>query len=219
VGRWATFDCYGTLVDWETGIGDELARLFGEERRDALLGRFHEIEPELQRDGELSYREVLAEALVKLAREEGATLPAGEEDALARSLPSWRVFPEVGDALSEARGRGWHLAILSNTDPGLIAASIEAIGAPFDEVVAASAIGSYKPAPGHWRVFAARTKARPEWHVHVGASLFHDVRPASELGLATVWINRLGERGEPQPTRELPDLTGLPDVLDELVPA
>ena len=219
MGRWATFDCYGTLVDWERGIGDELARFFGEERRSELLERYHAIEPELQRDGKLAYREVLAATLARIADEVGEALPAGEEDALSRSLPSWPVFPEVSGALEEARERGWHLAILSNTDPDLIEASIEAIGVPFDEVVAASAIGSYKPAPGHWQAFGQRTKARPEWHVHVGASLFHDIAPANELGLATVWINRLGERGVPRPSRELPDLAGLPDVLDELVPA
>jgi 2-haloacid dehalogenase len=90
---------------------------------------------------------------------------------------------------------------------------------PFDATVVASEIGSYKPAHGHWRVFYASTGADPELHVHVAQSHFHDIAPANELGVRSVWINRLGERHEPAPTRELRDLNGLADVLDELVPA
>jgi 2-haloacid dehalogenase len=212
VDRWATFDCYGTLIDWNGGIRAELARVFGEDRADERLHRYHELEPELEADGKLTYREVMTEAMRRL----GA--PAGEEGGLADSLPRWQPFPEVPAALAEARRRGFKLAILSNTDPDLIAASKSLLAVPFDETVVASEIGSYKPAYGHWQEFTARTGADPGRHVHVAASLFHDIAPASALGLPTVWINRLGERAEPEPTRELPDLTGLPDVLDELVP-
>lgn len=214
--RWATFDCYGTLVDWRGGIGGELARLFGDARRVELLERYYAIEPELQRDGSLPYRQVMAQTLQRVAEEAGAAVPPGEEDALARSLPSWPVFPEVRGALEEARSRGWRLAILSNTDPDLIAASVEAIGVPFELVIAASEIGSYKPAHGHWRAFEQRVGRASE--VHVGASLFHDMAPATELGLATIWINRLGETGRPRPSRELRDLSGLPETLDDLAP-
>jgi 2-haloacid dehalogenase len=211
--RWATFDCYGTLVDWNGGIRRELARVFGEDRADELLARYHELEPELEADGSRTYAEVMTEALRRL----GA--PAGEEHALARSLPDWEPFPEVPSALSEARARGWRLAILSNTDPGLLAASRERIGVPFDLSVVASEIGSYKPAHRHWERFFAETGVDRARHVHVAASLFHDVAPARALGLASVWINRLGEFAEPEPTRELPNLTRLPDTLDELVAA
>jgi len=208
--RWATFDCYGTLVDWNAGIGRELERIFGENR----LAEYHALEPEVQRERpEATYRDVLAEVLRRL----GA--PEEEQDALARSLPGWPVFPEVPAALAEARGRGWRLAALSNTDPDLLAASLTAIGVPFDERVVASEIGSYKPAHGHWRAFFERTGADPAGHVHVAQSHFHDVVPATELGLRTIWINRLAERAEPAPTRELPDLSRLADTLDELVPA
>jgi 2-haloacid dehalogenase len=211
--RWATFDCYGTLIDWNGGIRSELARVFGEERADALLVRYHDLEPELEADGSRSYAEVMTEALRRL----GA--PAGEEDALVRSLPEWEPFPEVPSALREARARGWRLAILSNTDPDLLAASRERIGVPVDLSVAASEIGSYKPAHRHWERFFAETGADRARHVHVAASLFHDVAPAGELGLTSVWINRLGEEPNPQPTRELPDLNRLPETLDELVAA
>jgi 2-haloacid dehalogenase len=213
VTRWATFDCYGTLIDWNGGIRRVLARVFGEERADELLARYHELEPELQRDGARSYREVMTEAMRRL----GAR--GDDERALAESLPSWRPFPEVAAALAEARARGWSLAILSNTDRDYIEASKALIGVPFDETVVASEIGSYKPAHGHWAAFAERTGADPARHVHVAASLFHDVVPATALGLPTVWINRLGEEPDPPPTRELPDLSRLPDTLDELVRA
>jgi 2-haloacid dehalogenase len=219
VARWATFDCYGTLVDWNGGIGDELARLFGEDRRQELLRRYHVLEPVIQRDGSLPYREVLGRSLAAISVEAGLDLPEHELDALSRSLPGWPVFPEVPAALGEARARGWRLAILSNSDRDLIEASMQAIGVPFELAVVAGEIRSYKPQLGHWRRFSEETDADPDRHVHVGASRFHDVAPALDLGLPVVWINRLGETGEPRPTRELPDLSGLPDALDELVPA
>ena len=211
--RWATFDCYGTLIDWNGGIRRELVRVFGEERADALLRRYHGIERELEADGSRSYAEVLTEAM------RGLGAPPGEEDALARSLPAWQPFPEVPPALAQLRERGWRLAILSNTDPDFLAASLERIGVPVDLTVVASEIGSYKPAHRHWERFFEETGADRARHVHVAASLFHDVAPARELGLASVWINRLGERADPEPTRELPDLTRLPETLDDLVPA
>jgi 2-haloacid dehalogenase len=208
--RWATFDCYGTLIDWNGGIRRELARVFDDERADELLHRYHELEPQLEADGTLSYREVLTEAMRRL----GA--PGGEEDALARSLPLWEPFPEVPAAVADARSRGWKLAILSNTDRDLIDASMKRIGVPFELAVVAGEIGSYKPNHGHWERFFDETDAPRHGHVHVAASLFHDIAPANELGLRSVWINRLAERGGPRPTRELPDLSRLPNVLQEL---
>ena len=213
--RWASFDCYGTLIDWDGGVRAELVRVFGDDRADDLLVAYHAVEPELQVSGELSYRQVLTEAMLRL----GA--PAGTEHGLAESLPGWRAFPEVHDALDELRRRGWKLAILSNTDDDYIAASQVQIGVDIDEVVVAQEIGSYKPAHRHWEEFFRRTNAPREGHVHVGASLFHDVAPSNELGLTSVWINRLGETSGDgnRPTRELPDLSGLPETLDDLVPA
>jgi 2-haloacid dehalogenase len=218
--RWATFDCYGTLIDWNAGIGGELARLFGDGAAPRLLERYHELEPEVQaEDPERSYRVVLALTLERLAARENLTLPEGEAPALARSLPEWEPFPEVPAALEEARARGWRLAILSNTDRDFIAASKARLGVPFDETIVASEIGSYKPGHRHWSEFFARTHADRARHVHVAASLFHDIAPANELGLRSVWVNRLGELADPEPTREIADLGRLADVLDELVPA
>jgi 2-haloacid dehalogenase len=211
--RWATFDCYGTLIDWNAGIRRELARVFGEDRADALLVRYHVLEAQLEANGKLNYRDVLTQAM------RGLGAPPGEEDALAQSLPNWEPFPEVPAALQEARSRGWKLAILSNTDRDFIDASMQNLGVPFELAIVASEIGSYKPAHRHWERFFDQTQAPRESHVHVAASLFHDIKPANELGLRSVWINRLDELPEPRPSRELRDLDHLPDTLDELVQA
>jgi 2-haloalkanoic acid dehalogenase type II len=214
VTRWATSDCYGTLIDWNGGIGRELERLFGAARGGELLHAYHELEPQVQReDPSRSYRDVMAVALARL----GA--PAAEQDALGRSLPKWDPFPEVSAALEDVRARGWRLAVLSNTDRDLLDASLARIGVDFELTVVASEIGSYKPAPLHWDEFFARSGADREGHVHVGASLHHDIAPASALGLRTIWINRLGEEAEPQPDVELHNLAGLADELDSLVRA
>jgi 2-haloacid dehalogenase len=125
----------------------------------------------------------------------------------------------VRGARAEARERGWDLVALSNCDRDLIEASLTTIAVPFELAIVASEIGSYKPAYGHWRCFYDSTGADKSRHVHVAQSHFHDIVPAHDLGIRSVWINRLGESAEPAPTRELPDLTGLADVLDELVPA
>jgi 2-haloacid dehalogenase len=213
--RWATFDCYGTLIDWNNGIRAELARVFGEDAADGQLARYHEVEPEIQRDPTLSYRQVMTDTMRHL----GA--PAGDAHGIAEALPGWRAFPEVRRALEEARQRGWKLGVLSNTDDDYIAASQVQIGVTFDEVIVAQEIGSYKPAPRHWEEFFARARANKEHHVHVGASLFHDIAPANALGLKSIWVNRLGETATDavRPTRELAGLFVLPETLDELVPA
>jgi 2-haloacid dehalogenase len=211
--RWATFDCYGTLIDWNGGIGRELERLFGPDRAATLIHRYHEVEPQVQHENPASsYRDVLAVTLSRLG-----DVPADERDALGRSLPSWQTFPEVRDSLEEARAAGWKLAILSNTDRDFIDASMERIGVPFELAIVASEIGSYKPAHRHWEEFFARTGATRDAHVHVGASLFHDVAPACDLGLHTIWINRLGEEARPRPEIELRSLSGLSGSLDALV--
>jgi len=219
VQRWATFDCYGTLIDWNAGIGDVLQRLWGVERAPELLSRYHELEPEVESEQYRSYGEVLTLTLERIAQEVGYGIPEGESGMLAQSLPEWPPFPEVPDALRELRSRGWNLVILSNSDRDLIMASERQIGVPFDLTIVAEDVRSYKPAHGHWERFFEVTTADQGHHVHVAASLFHDIAPARELGLKTVWINRLGEQADPKPDRELTDLTDLPDTLDELVTA
>jgi 2-haloacid dehalogenase len=217
--RWATFDCYGTLVDWNGGIGAELARLWPEADGGFLLERYHEIEPRVELEGSLPYREVLRQSLLLLAESEGLALPAEDERSLAESLPRWPVFPEVPAALAELRECGWRLAVLSNTDPDLLEASLTTIGVAVDVTVTAAEAGSYKPAHGHWRRFYADTAADGKRHVHVAASPFHDLAPAAELGIRAVWINRLGEESALSRAAELPDLAGLSATLEALVPA
>src|SRR5918999_1470114 len=150
--------------------------MFGPEAAPTLLARYHELEPRVQaEDPTLPYRDVLRLTLARLG-----DVPDGDEDALERSLPHWPPFPEAPLALTEARERGWKLAVLSNTDRDLIEASKQQIGVQFNETVVASEIGSYKPAHRHWEEFFARTGAEPVRHVHVAASLFHDIAPARE---------------------------------------
>jgi 2-haloacid dehalogenase len=216
--RWATFDCYGTLIDWESGIRSTLERLWPAEDSSRLLERYHEIEPRVQLGSHAPYRDVLAEALRLVADHEGLELASEKEAALADSLPAWPVFPEVPAALDVLRDSGWSLAILSNTDPDLLAASLERIGVPVELAVTAADAGSYKPAHGHWETFFERSRAARERHVHVAASAFHDLAPAQELGLTAVWINRLGEESDVPRAAELPDLARLPDTLEQLVP-
>jgi 2-haloacid dehalogenase len=215
--RWATFDCYGTLIDWNAGIGARLERLLSGTRAE-LLARYHEVEPRVQaaRPG-ASYREVMAAVLAEMAAQDGVELPEGERDALGRSLPQWPAFPDTRAGLEECRRRGWRLAALSNTDRDLLEASEQVIGVPFDLKIVASEIGSYKPAPGHWEAFREQTGADPAGHVHVAQSQFHDIGPANELGIPSIWINRLGEEATYPPTRELPNLSRLAATLDELV--
>jgi 2-haloacid dehalogenase len=217
--RWASFDCYGTLVDWNAGIGSELARLWPAEDVAGLLERYHEIEPRVQLNGALPYRQVLAESLRLLAESEGLVLDPAEEQALAEALPRWPVFPEVPAELSELRERGWRLAILSNTDPDLLEASLETVGVPVDARITAADAGSYKPAHGHWERLFERDDVDREHHVHVAASAFHDIAPAGQLGIPAVWINRLGETSELPRAGELPTLSGLADLLDRIRPA
>jgi 2-haloalkanoic acid dehalogenase type II len=219
---WATFDCYGTLIDWEGGIRGTFGRVWPRADGGALLAAYHRIEPQVQRGRAISYRQVLAETLTGVAAEAGLPLADHQREALADSLPSWPPFPEVPAALEALRARGWRLGILSNTDPDLLAASIDNLGVPVDLRVTAAEAGSYKPAHGHWRYFFERTGADRDRHVHVAASLSHDIAPCAELGLVAVWINRAGDATDHSRQRELPraaelpDLTALPDTLDRL---
>ena len=162
---------------------------------------------------------MLSESLRLLAESEGLELEAADEQALGDALPGWPVFPEVPGELEELRERGWKLAILSNTDPDLLAASLETIGVPVDAAVTAADAGSYKPAYGHWETLFERDDVDRERHVHVAASAFHDIAPAGELGIPAVWINRLDETSALPRAGELPTLSGLAGLLERIKPA
>lgn len=210
---WCTFDCYGTLIDWERGITDALLPLLPRPMdRDALAKRYIETEAGVESDAYLPYRDILDRAGRALLRELGADVPS----PLPASLPRWPAFPEVPDALRRLRAAGRRIAILSNVDRDLIATSIPKLGIEPDLVVTAEDARSYKPATGHWRVFAERSGAAVGDVVHVGASQFHDMRPAAALGYRTVFIDRHGEPLETSPTRVLPDLARLPETIAAL---
>jgi 2-haloacid dehalogenase len=216
--RWATFDCYGTLIDWHGGLRAGLRTVWPDGDPWALHMRYLEMEAAIQKDSGVPYRQVLIEGLAGVAEAEGLAIPPGRETTLADALPSWRPFPEVPAALADLRARGWRLAILSNTDPDYLEASLGHIGVPVDLRVVASEIGSYKPAPGHWEIFFERSGADRSRHVHVAASLFHDIEPCARMGIPSVWIDREAEvTGLPMAAR-LTDLTDLPDTLDRLLP-
>jgi 2-haloalkanoic acid dehalogenase type II len=190
-----TFDCYGTLVDWERGIADafEAAAAADGVRLDraAVLRAYHAVEPEVEAERYRRYREVLALSARAVAARLGWTLPAGREGFLPDSLPSWPPFPDTNAALVRLKSAGHRLAILSNVDDDLLAATRRHLAVDLDFVVTAQQVGSYKPAPGHFR--AARQRIGDARWLHVAQSYVHDVQPARTLGIATAWINRKGE--------------------------
>jgi 2-haloacid dehalogenase len=216
--EWVTFDCYGTLIDWERGITDALIPLLprGMDRR-ALAQRYIEVEAEVEKGEYLPYREILDRAGRRILEENGV---GNVPSPLPASLGSWPPFEEVPEALRELQRRGYRIAILSNVDRDLLALSVAAIGVEPDLAVTAEDARSYKPARGHWRTFEERTGAGKANTVHVAASLYHDIRPTTSWGWRNVWIARRIEalRGA-EPTRILADLRGLPDTIDELARA
>jgi 2-haloacid dehalogenase len=213
---WVTFDCYGTLADWLGGMRNALTRHVGADDAERLLHAYHDLEAEVEAETPTPlYREVLTETLRRAAEHEAIELPAGAETALVDHWHELPIFDDVGPALSALRENGWSLAILSNCDDDLLASTLERMPVPFDLTVTAEQVGSYKPAPGHWAAFAERTDGdRGRW-VHAAQSWVHDIRPASELGLPRVWIDRL-DSGEDASlaTVRLPDLRGLPEAVE-----
>lgn len=215
--RWATFDCYGTLVDWHTGISSAVETV-APGRGAEVLAAYHRLEPVVEAETPFRrYRDVLRETLSRAAGEAGVGLPAGDEDVLAATLPDWPVYPDVGDALDALREAGWRLAILSNVDRDLIAGTARHLPVDFDLVVTAEEVRSYKPAPGHLRRFQELTGALPEHWVHVAGSVFHDIVPARAHGVRGVYVTRVPEKEDARAAEAmLPGLRALPAVLDAL---
>ncbi len=214
---WLTLDCYGTLIDWEGGISDALMHyLPAETDRRALAEWYIAMEAEFEAEAYHLYKDVLDRAGRRLLKTLEVPLRDDEPFALPTSLADWTPFRDVSAALKELRARGHRFAILSNVDRDLLKTSIGHLGIVPDLAVTAEDCGSYKPAPGHWIRFLELTGADAARVVHVGASQFHDMIPAKTLGFRTVFINRHDEPVESAPTRVLPDLARLPDVIEEL---
>jgi 2-haloalkanoic acid dehalogenase type II len=211
-----TFDCYGTLIDWEAGIAGAFARAAAESgsRLDPhlVLAAYERIEPVVEAERYRSYRDVLTESAVRVARELGWPLPEARAGFLAESLPRWIPFPDTNPALERLFKAGYQLGILSNVDDELLAATRKHFTVPFDLIVTAQQVGSYKPADGHFVAAGQRIGGR-RW-LHAARSHFHDVTPCRRLGVPVAWINRGREPGrEPRPDRELATLAALADWL------
>ena len=197
--RWVTFDCYGTLVDWQTGFASILAPLAGDRVGD-LLRAYHvwERRIELERPHR-SYRYVLAAALAAAGAETGVPLPPAGTHALAGGWASLRPFDDTERLLAELRLRGWRLAVLTNCDDDLFEMTHRTFRRPFDLFLTAERVRGYKPSRWHFRGFERLTRVdRVDW-VHVACSTYHDVVPAEALGIRTVWLDREREGTGPAP--------------------
>ena len=215
--EWITFDCYGTLIDWEGGVADALTPFLAPPvDRAALAARYIAIEAEVEHEAYRPYHEILAVTSARLMTTLGHPLPAGRERALPESLPSWRPFPEVPAVLRALHAEGRRLAILSNVDRNLLRSSIAHLGVEPHLMITAEDCRSYKPARGHWDRFRELSGAPAAVTVHVAASQFHDILPATALGYRTVFVNRHGEPVASAPTRAVPDLRALPEIIRDL---
>jgi 2-haloacid dehalogenase/putative hydrolase of the HAD superfamily len=211
-----TFDCYGTLIDWDSGIAGAFARAVAETggRLDPrrVLEAYEEIEPVVEAERYRSYREVLTESARRVAAQLGWELPETKVGFLAESLPFWIPFPDTNAALERLFRAGYQLGILSNVDDDLLAGTRKHFTVPFDLIVTAQQVRSYKPAPGHF--LTARERIGGKRWLHAAQSHFHDVTPARRHGVPVAWINRKRQvRGEPRPDREVYTLTELADWL------
>jgi len=188
--RWLTFDCYGTIADWNTCMLGALDPLVGVQAA-PLLAAYHRVESILEAQPRWRpYREILTEGLGVAARRTG--VPLGEEQAKAfvGAWPSMPIFPDVAEALGTLASFGWRFAVLTNCDDDLFAATSAQLPVSFEVVVTAEQVRSYKPDLGHFRRFAEITGATPENWIHVANSWVHDILPAARMGLRSVWVDR-----------------------------
>lgn len=206
-----TFDCYGTLIDWESGIAGTLGAFRDAHGIDAtdeeLLHRFAQAESHAQTRPYRKYREILRDVMHAIATHYGVD-SGFDQDALVDSLPGWRPFPDTVASLAALKHR-FKLAVISNVDNDLFARTAERLEVPFDWVVTAEQVGAYKPSQRNFRRALEVMGVPMQRVVHVAQSRFHDVGPARTMGWATVWVNRRRGRaggGATQEFRATPDL-------------
>lgn len=212
--QWISFDCYGTLIDWETGIAEAVAPVLAShgirKSRAEILALFADVEPRVQRAGYLEYRRVLRRVMALIGRELGFNPSESELACLGDSLPNWPVFPDTVDALRELQSR-FKLAVISNVDDDLFAGTAETLGVDFDVVVTAQQVRRYKPSLRNFRAAAARMAVAENAWLHVAESLYHDIAPANQLGIASIWVNRANRGGGTRRVDAVPDLV-VPDL-------
>lgn len=208
-----TFDCYGTLIDWESGISTAIMkaadRVGVRLERDDVIKAYHLAEPEVESHGYQPYREVLAYAASATAKRAGWNLELAQAGFLAESLSDWPAFEDSNTALEQLKAAGYRLGILSNVDDDLLWGTLRHFTIEFDFLVTAEQVRSYKPAHAHFsRAKEAIGEAR--W-LHAAQSYFHDVVPAKSLGIPVVWVNRKNEppAGDAEPDGEVNSLGGL----------
>lgn len=212
-----TFDCYGTLVDWESGIADAFLAAAREEGirldRDAVLRAYAGTEAVVEREQYRLYRDVLTEAATRVAHSLGWPLAYERATFLITSLAQWKPFADTNAALERLRAAGYRLGILSNVDDDLLAATRKHFTVEFDLLITAQQVRSYKPAPGHFMTAKQRIGAQ-RW-LHAAQSNFHDIVPANALDIETAWVNRRSQQPLPggSPRYEVRDLKALADLL------
>jgi len=207
-----TFDCYGTLIDWESGLLGALRpilRSHGHNLSDPqILELYSEVEPEEQKPYR-RYREVLANVVRRFGERLGFSVSPQEAQSLPLSLKNWLPFPDTLTALQKLKTK-YKLVIISNTDDDFFAASARHLQVKFDEVITAEQAKAYKPSPAPFLLALQRLGLPQEQVLHVGQSVYHDVVPAKSLGISTVLVQRRGF-GATKPTQGDPDLN-VPDL-------
>ncbi|HET7873805.1 MAG TPA: HAD-IA family hydrolase [Terriglobales bacterium] len=191
--RLITFDCYGTLIDWETGMLRSLRPLFADAVRPIndleLLELYGDVEAEIEAGEYLAYRQVLARTVEEMGRRIGKPVSPDQAREFAQSLTEWEPFPDTVAALNRLAQR-FKLGIISNVDDDLFAATHKKLRAPFELIVTAQQVESYKPSLKNFQEAMRRCGLKPEALLHAGQSVYHDIVPASFLGIANVWVNR-----------------------------
>lgn len=188
--RWVTFDCFGTLVDWQAGFTAILAPLAGTKAREIVRAYFAAQRRIEQLKPHQSYKDVLVSSLIQAARDAGVSLSPGEAPSLLRSWAVLRPFADVEEMLAALRRRGYRLAVLTNCDDDLFETTHRLFAAPFDLFVTAERVRGYKPEPWHFRAFERMTGVRRRDWVHLAGGWYHDIAPARALGVKRVWLDR-----------------------------
>lgn len=224
-----SFDCYGTLIDWESGFLTVLRALLtshGQSLSDAaILELYGEFEAEAESGRYKSYRDVLQSVVQAFADRFHFQTSSAETHSLHESVPAWAPFPDTAPSLRELQKR-YKLVIISNIDDSLFAQTRKHLDVEFDVVVTAEQARSYKPSINNFQIALGRLAISPDLLLHAGQSVFHDVVPARSLGISTIWVNRKSARPgigavrgcslpaeEKRPDLEVPDLATLAAIL------